>query len=98
MCWQCWDNAGRPQIDTLGVRAAARAIAAVYECNCVGGNLHVQLDDWNLDDDQFDEYRIYHDDTPDDQEAAERYCFGLLKALTEPERLSAVALHEGFWV
>jgi hypothetical protein len=32
------------------VRAAAAAIAEVYEHSCVGGNLHIVLDDWNLED------------------------------------------------
>lgn len=50
MCYGCWEEVGKPTIDTTAVRAAAEAVAAVYEYSCVGGNLHIVLDDWNLDD------------------------------------------------
>lgn len=50
MCFGCWEDAGKPAIDTPAVRAAALAIAEVYEHSCVGGNLHIVLDDWNIED------------------------------------------------
>ena len=51
MCHGCWVEEGQPVVDTPTVRAAAKAIAEVYEHSCVGGNLHIVLDDWNLEDD-----------------------------------------------
>ena len=54
MCYGCWTEAGKPQIDTPAVRAAAAAVAEVYEHSCVGGNLHIVLDDWNIEDDNLE--------------------------------------------
>lgn len=51
MCYGCWDKAGKPIIDTPAVRAAGAAALAVYEHHCAGGNLHIVLDDWNIEDD-----------------------------------------------
>lgn len=50
MCYGCWEEAGKPVIDTPAVRAAAQAAAEVYEHACTGGNLHIVLDDWNIED------------------------------------------------
>jgi hypothetical protein len=50
MCYGCWEDEGKPVIDTPAVRAATASVALVYEHSCVGGNLHIVLDDWNLDD------------------------------------------------
>lgn len=50
MCSGCWEEAGKPIIDTPAVRMAAAAAAEVYEHSCVGGNLHIVLDDWNVED------------------------------------------------
>ena len=123
MCYGCWEEAGKPQIDTPAVVDAAAAVEAVYEHSCVGGNLHIVLDDWNiedshlefcsqcidgagvmpLDDNAADFHRQYNEQRranpdPPEQLAAERRCCELFKALTEDERASALALHDGFWV
>lgn len=50
MCYGCWEEAGKPQIDNEKVRAAVPLIAEVYGYSCVGGNLHIVLDDWNIED------------------------------------------------
>lgn len=49
MCYGCWTEADRVVIDSPAVREAAQAVAAVYEHSCVGGNLHIVLDDWNIE-------------------------------------------------
>ncbi len=54
MCHGCWSEAGNPQIDTPAVRAAAKAVAEVYEHCSSGGNLHIVLDDWNVEDDNLE--------------------------------------------
>ena len=51
MCCGCWEKDGRPIIDNARVRAVQPLIAAVYALACTGGNLHIALDDNNLDDD-----------------------------------------------
>jgi hypothetical protein len=51
MCHGCWTGEyNTPRIDTPAVRAIAPLAQRVYEFSCVGGNLHVVLDDWNLED------------------------------------------------
>jgi hypothetical protein len=101
MCMGCWEDYDSPRIDTEAVRAAAKAIAEVYEYSCVGGNLHVAIDDWNLDDDTIGRADGWlaediHEATAG-QRAAERRCLDLLKALSEDERASALGLYDGFW-
>jgi hypothetical protein len=102
MCIGCWNEFGRPEIDSAAVREAAAAIAEVYEYSCVGGNLHITLDDWNLGDGNLDSCaqsirENVHEAGPEQLEAESR-CLALLRALTEDERASALALHEGFWM
>jgi hypothetical protein len=102
MCLDCWDGYGSPAIDTPDVRLAAKLIADVYEFSCVGGNLHIAIDDWNLDDEDLD---FCHDairkidvhEAPPDQLNAEWAALIALRDLTEEGRASALALHNGFW-
>jgi hypothetical protein len=100
MCYGCWQECGEPTIDTSAVRAAARAIGVVYSHDCVGGNLHNVIEDWNLEDGNLDFCagsiaENFFEATPA-QLAAERHCLGLLRALTEDERASALAMHGGY--
>lgn len=100
MCANCWEELGSSQIDSAAVRAAATAIRAVYDHSCVGGHLHIALDDWNLDDGNLESCGQWLDEDPDadiKQADAERHCLRLLKAMPEDERESALALHYGFW-
>lgn len=96
MCFECWQRYGSPMIDSPKVRKAAKLIEEVYECHSAGGNLHVQLDDWNLENEYFEEYKIYCEENPE-LEKAERNCFNMLRLLSLQERASALALYEGFW-
>jgi hypothetical protein len=122
MCYGCWEEAGKPQIDNARVRAAVSLIEDVYQHSCVGGNLHIVLDDWNVEDGnlefcsqcidaagvmplgenppefhvRFNSEKRKHPDPPD-QLAAERACCDAFKAMSETERLSALALSDGYW-
>jgi hypothetical protein len=102
MCIQCWKRYGRVQVDSAAVREAATAIGAVYEHSCVGGNLHITLDDWNLADGNLDfcagSIRENVHEAGPEQLDAENRCLALLRALDEDGRASALALNEGFWV
>lgn len=102
MCMGCWKKAGSPKIETDEVLAAALWIDAVYnEMNCeVGGDLHCQLDDYNLDDASFDdkeEKRIRESNLRPETRLVELRCFNLMRSMTEQERISACALYDGFW-
>src|SRR5690348_1783765 len=50
MCCGCWEDEGSPRIDNERVRGVQPLIEAVYKHNGVGGNLHIVLDDNNIDD------------------------------------------------
>lgn len=97
MCIDCWEGYDSPAIDTPLVRHAANLIADVDPC----GYLHFVVADWNLDDDDLafcaDSIIRNPDDDPADQLEADWACLMALRGLTEAERASALALHEGFW-
>ena len=50
MCETCWREYGSPQIINPLIRRAEKLIARVYEHGSVGGNLHIVIDDWNIED------------------------------------------------
>lgn len=53
MCRGCWEEYGSPMFLSDRVCKAAVLIEKVYEQvgGGVGGNLHIVVDDWNLEDD-----------------------------------------------
>lgn len=101
MCVGCWEKAGKPIIDNRQVHRAAKACSAVYEHSCVGGNLHIILDDWNVEDGNLafcaDYVKVNPHDYPAEQLEYERHCLEALRPLSVDERYSALALMEGFW-
>ena len=97
MCEGCWRNEfNAAQIDTPAVRKAAELIAKVYEYSAVGGGLHSIVDDFNIEDENITQ-RYATDEDSAEQIAAENECLTALKVLTEAERASALALHDGYW-
>lgn len=101
MCYGCYEGAGSPAIINDKTKTAAALVAKVYEYSLVGGNAHIVVDDWNLEDDNIRwcldtalAENVHEAD--DEQLAAERVCLEALLALTPPERASAMALHDGF--
>lgn len=101
MCYACWEEAGCPVYDVADVHLAASAVKELYRFCCVGGHLHIVVDDWNVDDSNLDFCQECIDKNEDGQQesilAIERECLKLLRPLTPSERLSALALEEGFW-
>ncbi len=101
MCYGCWEENGKPMIDTPDVRKAAAMIKGIYEYNCMGSNLHVVIDDCNYEDYFINSCMNGLNEnvfgaTPE-QLAIERECLILLKRLSIKERASAIALAEGYW-
>jgi hypothetical protein len=98
MCYGCWEEAGKPQINTPAVREAARLAEVVYEHSCVGGNLHITLDDWNVEDSSLEFCRGSIRDNVNEgdaeQLAAELACLEAFAKLTVEERYSALALQQ----
>jgi len=84
------------------VREAAALVTEVYRFSCVGGNAHIALDDWNLEDavltwclDEALPLNV-HEAGPE-QLNAERTALLAMRALTIPERASALALASHLW-
>lgn len=98
MCYGCYLDYGSPSIRNEKTEAAALLIAKVYSFSETGGNLHIHLDDWNIEDEYFEEFEIWRNDCSQEQVDADRACFDALKAMTLDERASAIAIHEGFFV
>lgn len=80
--------------DTPLVNEIIAAIAEVYKYHGAGGNLHVYIDDGNLEDHWFEDREqpptgsSFREDSPE-QVAAERKCWNLLKKATVEERFAA---------
>jgi hypothetical protein len=51
MCYDCWTGFGSPVEFTATTEATAALVSKLYEIAIYGGNLHVVIDDWNIDDD-----------------------------------------------
>lgn len=107
MCYGCYEEYGAPTTASEAARRAAALVNRVYDFSMVGGNLHIVLDDWNIEDSNLDYcdgvLRNLEAGKPDqwtdinpDQNAAERECLNALRALSEKERAAALAVHSGF--
>ncbi len=102
MCMGCWHDYGAPREITPEIKEAAALVAKVYESSVVGGNAHIVLDDWNIEDDSIDwcletALRTNIHEHSAEELAVERQCLEALKALGLKERASALALHDGFF-
>lgn len=108
MCYGCWVEAGSPAIVTEATKTAAELVREVYVHNCVGGNLHIVLDDWNLEDEDLDycdgqlaglrrgEIERHQGFDSAEEWAAEEACSAALRKLSLDERASALAIFEGW--
>lgn len=91
MCWDCWERAGSPKIDTAAVRAAAAAVSAHDDRS---DGVLAAIDDYNLTDDD-----LSRDEAALAPEAIRgREAIRLLRALpTVRARVSAMALADELW-
>lgn len=90
MCENCYERNGRPK-PSKAARAVVPLIEAVYDWNCVGGTLHIVLDDWNLEKSHID-WCLKQPEITDD----ERKCGEALAALPLKQRAAALAVFDGF--
>lgn len=105
MCYGCWqealEDAGLTSVDpdviSPEIVAAAEAVRALYEFNCVGGPMHIVTDDWNLEDGNLAscaEQIKAEEHEPTRLAALDAYW--ALAPLTEFQRAVALAVWEGF--
>jgi len=95
MCIGCWQEYGSPIIISDAILTAAALAGAVLSVRPSGGNLHVQLEDWNLEDEYFeeDEMPVYSQPSI----PAECACYAAFKELPLIQRASALAKARGYW-
>lgn len=97
MCLGCYAGYRFPKIVSPATKRIVELSNRVYEYSGVGGNLHCELDDWNIDDNFFEkDFKPYDPNVPAAQLAIETECFAALKAASEDERASALALRDGY--
>ena len=103
MCEHCWEENGEPKIINEKTEAAAKLIAEVYKHHEAGGGLHIIVDDFNIERDHllFCEQYIgrpeYVKEVSASRLKAERKCLAALMEMTEDERASALAIHDGYF-
>jgi len=102
MCYACYKKYGEPSIVSEATLKAAELVYAVYEFSSVGGNAHIVLDDFNIEDSSIDwclteglQTNIHEHDAG--QLQIERECLECFKAMTVAERASTLAICEG-WI
>ena len=91
MCIGCYEEYESPVERCGTTEQVVVLIREIYEESCVGGGMHIQLDDWNLDDEHFDSECEGFLKTEN-----ERACFALMKAMTVEQRATALAICNGF--
>jgi len=100
MCYACWEKSGEPTIVNELTTSVAKMIDHVYDFSEVGGNAHIVVDDFNLEDDNIDfclqqiKKNPFHDEK--EQLDAEKQCLLALRQMSRDERASAMAIHEGY--
>ena len=101
MCYGCWQDYGQPTVWNAKVRAIQPLIAAVHRYNFGGGNLHIVVDDFNMEDGNLEFCQRELDkggdgDSPE-QLAAEQACLTAFKSMALEERAAALGLYDGYW-
>jgi len=98
MCYGCFEKYKDTVEITQRAKDAAEIIPVIYADCPAGGDLHIVIDDWNIEDRHVDfcmkelETSEYHQDIVD----AERKFLELFKAMSENERAGCLALADGF--
>lgn len=89
MCIGCYEDYGSPMPDAVS-SATIPLVEAVYEWSAVGGNLHIVLDDWNIEDENLASC------WEGDLTAAEAACLIAFEAMKVEQRAACLAEYDGF--
>lgn len=92
MCINCWKAYGSHKIKNSKVEHLISAIENVLGYNLAGGNLHIVIDDWNIEDEyiQWCADNAIPQEENHEQRIAEEECAQLFLSCTLPERSSAL--------
>lgn len=100
MCVECWKEHGSPTIVNEKTVLAAYLIGKLYGDTeaITGGNLHCELDDFNVGhfSNEFTQSR-YDRSVGPVQLYLERQIYIVMRDMTDDERASALALHDGYF-
>lgn len=95
-----WEEYGSPTDWNPKVKRALELIRAIYEYESVGGPMHAELDDWNIDGVitpyPYTPSMYVEPDEADEVRAAVAELIPLLNTMTIDERVSALARYWGY--
>ncbi len=106
MCSGCWDGYGQPTIVNEKTEAALALVRQVYDApgGNVGGNLHIVLDDWNLETgsiewclEQSGARRVGYNKYDATPTTIERACGEAFLDMTMDERASCLAKFDDYY-
>lgn len=99
MCLNCWKEEGSHAIVNDKTKAAAKLVEELYDEQPTGGYLHIVTDDYNVQQHHIDGCMGARALEIMDRPATdiERRCWRALFDMTTEERVSALALYEG-WI
>ena len=102
MCYTCYELYGKPKIINDKTKHSAKLISEIYDFNSVGGNCHIVIDDFNVESESIEwclseglSMNIHKHNKK--QLMIEHKFLKTFLTLTEDERVSALAIFEG-WI
>lgn len=99
MCINCWNEIGAPKLMTPQTKRASKLIGELNPM--AGGNLHIMTDDYNCTDSDLEFCQKAHKENiaalTGDEFWFERKLLDIFSEMSEEERVSAIAYHDGFW-
>lgn len=101
MCVQCWHQLGCPALRSPEIDRVAAMVGRLHQFSCVGGNLNMITDDWNVSTDALELCAValtgsgqWLDGQPR-QHDLERRILYLLMPMSIAERASVLAIERG---
>lgn len=97
MCYGCWEEYNKPSIINERTKKAALLIKQVYDHSLSGGNLHIIVDDFNIEDHHIAFCALYILKNGEENAIklqAEVECLDAFLEMSVEERASALAIYE----
>lgn len=101
MCYGCWTEQGSPKDLPSNFAEIRELLDRLGEKEpFVVGPLHLQIEDWNLEDEFFEgelEVVEFQDGRREEATPLKKAIYAKLGAIPEAQRYAVMALHEGFF-